>query len=604
MPIEFSCPRCKKLVRTPDSTAGKKGQCPSCKEVVQIPTASTSGPTAATIEFACHQCGKSVKTPSSAAGKKGKCPSCQAVVNIPAEGGVAPTEPAQDKQKGISFDCPECGNQVRTPLSTAGKKGRCPKCKTLVKIPERGGKPKKRLNLMAQLGAGHSDKPERPKLDLLSGLDASPAPADKPRLDLLGSLSGPGGAQASVSDEQDEEVDDLIAGVMSDDSVETSFKPTTPRKPKPKPKPKPRSSSEADVDELVANVGGAPVWKGAVDDELTVGVSIGDSSVKNEIAPQSARRLPADHFLDGLGLGFVSVLRLDVVSSEEVELLQDLPEEEFSGEATTLSLPEDSPDEIAETATLSVRDLPDVVMTTSEPEPEALSPEVGAIKDVDDKSKEPESEKEDPVDSEEDASTNGSATTPQHHRLPTKLPSLDRWRGDFSGTLGLVGENRLDQEGQDTTSGTAKAESVSPKGPKTNEQKEQTQPQQTQQAEIRQPETKPQETKLDETRLDETKQAEATWQPAPIKVAESGADVQVDDGDNVSAKKAETPAPVEDKAAIEFACTHCGETVVTPAETAGKKGQCPECGEIVRIPGEKNKAKPKLAKAVKSAPKK
>jgi phage FluMu protein Com len=108
MPIEFSCPSCRQLVRTPDTTAGKKGKCPHCRSVVQIPAprsagklpskspsaapqpnlrgaAAGAGPAAAasTVEFFCVECGQLVRTPAAAAGKKGKCPNCRAVIDIP-----------------------------------------------------------------------------------------------------------------------------------------------------------------------------------------------------------------------------------------------------------------------------------------------------------------------------------------------------------------------------------------------------------------------------------------------------------------------------------------------------------------------------------------
>jgi phage FluMu protein Com len=129
MPIEFSCTACGQLVRTPDSAAGKKGKCPHCGTIAQIPFASppsavagltplahpvakpksqvtgfggqkpvassqgpAAGSTAAVISFPCGSCGQTVRTPMSAAGKKGKCPHCQAVVQIP--GGAAPAAPA------------------------------------------------------------------------------------------------------------------------------------------------------------------------------------------------------------------------------------------------------------------------------------------------------------------------------------------------------------------------------------------------------------------------------------------------------------------------------------------------------------------------------
>ena len=37
MPIEFRCPRCDKLLRTPDGTAGKQTRCPECGAIVPVP---------------------------------------------------------------------------------------------------------------------------------------------------------------------------------------------------------------------------------------------------------------------------------------------------------------------------------------------------------------------------------------------------------------------------------------------------------------------------------------------------------------------------------------------------------------------------------------
>jgi phage FluMu protein Com len=123
MPIEFSCPSCRQLVRTADSTAGKKGKCPQCQAVVQIPlrsaaaqagerarlapppaarrseaTPAASPPTPAFIEFFCAECGQLVRTPAAAAGKKGKCPLCRQVVEIPRRAGGRAQEPGGGSQ--------------------------------------------------------------------------------------------------------------------------------------------------------------------------------------------------------------------------------------------------------------------------------------------------------------------------------------------------------------------------------------------------------------------------------------------------------------------------------------------------------------------------
>ena len=101
------------------------------------------------IEFACPECGLPVRTPLATAGKKGKCPSCGAIVLIPESPSAAPASrpaanvpparprPAAPPQR-IDFSCPHCGNLVRTPLGAAGKKGRCPSCSRVVDIPDLG----------------------------------------------------------------------------------------------------------------------------------------------------------------------------------------------------------------------------------------------------------------------------------------------------------------------------------------------------------------------------------------------------------------------------------------------------------------------------------
>lgn len=100
------------------------------------------------IEFACPQCGLPVRTPLATAGKKGKCPSCGAIVPIPAlptapEPAGPPDMPAPSRRQSKpaappqddEFACPHCNNLVRRPPGSAGKKGRCPNCGRVVKIP-------------------------------------------------------------------------------------------------------------------------------------------------------------------------------------------------------------------------------------------------------------------------------------------------------------------------------------------------------------------------------------------------------------------------------------------------------------------------------------
>ncbi len=112
MAIEFDCPNCKQLVKTPDAAAGKKGRCPNCQSVVQIPTASTAtaaprkvpiseaetrdlspeveGP----FEFPCPSCGSTMRATTATVGKKGRCAACKNVVVIPSPPAAKPSAPA------------------------------------------------------------------------------------------------------------------------------------------------------------------------------------------------------------------------------------------------------------------------------------------------------------------------------------------------------------------------------------------------------------------------------------------------------------------------------------------------------------------------------
>jgi hypothetical protein len=41
MPIEFNCPQCARLLRTPDESEGKQAKCPQCSAIVDIPAAGS-----------------------------------------------------------------------------------------------------------------------------------------------------------------------------------------------------------------------------------------------------------------------------------------------------------------------------------------------------------------------------------------------------------------------------------------------------------------------------------------------------------------------------------------------------------------------------------
>ena len=91
------------------------------------------------IEFGCPSCQQMVRVADAAAGKKGKCPRCGTIVQIPGPAAAAPVVAAAPKPKpakpgSVSFPCPGCGRTMNAPAAMAGKKGKCPHCQTVVVI--------------------------------------------------------------------------------------------------------------------------------------------------------------------------------------------------------------------------------------------------------------------------------------------------------------------------------------------------------------------------------------------------------------------------------------------------------------------------------------
>jgi hypothetical protein len=93
MPIEFSCPGCRKVLRVADSAAGKKARCPDCSTVSDVPQASQSS--GAAPDFSSFGPGSSPQggagDPSWSTGNWSPGPeSSRPASNAP--GGNAPTE--------------------------------------------------------------------------------------------------------------------------------------------------------------------------------------------------------------------------------------------------------------------------------------------------------------------------------------------------------------------------------------------------------------------------------------------------------------------------------------------------------------------------------
>lgn len=95
MAIEFGCPACKAVLRVPDDAAGQKGRCPTCSQKIRVPelppeATAVASMTSMAIEFLCPRCRAVIRSPAEAAGQRGLCPQCQGKIQIP----EAPRSPA------------------------------------------------------------------------------------------------------------------------------------------------------------------------------------------------------------------------------------------------------------------------------------------------------------------------------------------------------------------------------------------------------------------------------------------------------------------------------------------------------------------------------
>jgi len=102
-------------------------------------------------------CGKLLKVPDTAAGKRVKCPACGKVLQVPAESGIpAPPPAASDK---IIVEC-SCGKKLAAPASAAGKQVRCPACKSLIPVPGDEATGDDSAGFSLEAGPGESDQGE------------------------------------------------------------------------------------------------------------------------------------------------------------------------------------------------------------------------------------------------------------------------------------------------------------------------------------------------------------------------------------------------------------------------------------------------------------
>lgn len=79
------------------------------------------------ISVTCS-CGKALNVPDSFAGKKGKCPHCKTVLDIPAQGEAPGAKTETKEVEQVEFRCPKTGKRARLPKALAGASVVCPIC--------------------------------------------------------------------------------------------------------------------------------------------------------------------------------------------------------------------------------------------------------------------------------------------------------------------------------------------------------------------------------------------------------------------------------------------------------------------------------------------
>jgi DNA-directed RNA polymerase subunit RPC12/RpoP len=75
------------------------------------------------IKFRCENCNQKLSIQDQHSGKQVKCPKCSSVVVVP------------DNSDKIKFHCKSCSQNISVPKIYAGKKGKCPRCKNPIVVP-------------------------------------------------------------------------------------------------------------------------------------------------------------------------------------------------------------------------------------------------------------------------------------------------------------------------------------------------------------------------------------------------------------------------------------------------------------------------------------
>lgn len=155
------------------------------------------------IAIDCRSCSAKFRAPATSAGKRGKCPKCGEAFEVPSTGAAASPvstarSPEMTAEGAVRFACSGCGASMKVPSDAIGKRVKCKGCATVQAVPDPSGGAPADDDLLAGLTSGDYAQPT-------INLAAAPLPSvyveTKPQSGgavLAGAAAGAAGALGGV----------------------------------------------------------------------------------------------------------------------------------------------------------------------------------------------------------------------------------------------------------------------------------------------------------------------------------------------------------------------------------------------------------------------
>lgn len=103
---------------------------------------------AESLTLRCPECDARIKAPAGAIGRSLRCPRCQHAFKAAAESATPPSEAKPNEYAphvvgdAVKFACDHCATHIKMPLGAIGKRLKCPKCATVLSVPDPNASPK------------------------------------------------------------------------------------------------------------------------------------------------------------------------------------------------------------------------------------------------------------------------------------------------------------------------------------------------------------------------------------------------------------------------------------------------------------------------------